>query len=107
MRAGLLRKRVELQQVDNTGRDPTGGTDEDWTTIVTRWAELLPLRGQERYQAAQVEAQTTIKIRIRYYPPLDATWRIIYSGRIFNITGIVNIGERNFAQEIECKEVLE
>lgn len=106
MRAGLLRKRVELQSVTN-GRGPTGGTVENWTTIVNRWAELLPLRGQERYEAAQVEAQTTIKIRIRYYPPLDPTWRIKYGDRIFNITGIINIGERNFAQEIECKEVFE
>ncbi len=103
MQAGRLRKRIQLQQVTN-GRGPTGGTVETWTTIVTRWAELIPLRGQERFQAAQMEAQTTLKLRIRYYAPIDQTWRIKYGSRIMNINAIINIGERNFAQEIECKE---
>lgn len=107
MQAGRLRKRVELQSTPITNRNPTGGVVENWTTIVTRWAELIPLRGQERFEAAQMEAQTTIKIRIRYYSQLKPTWRIKYGERIFNITGIANVGERNFAQEIECKEVSE
>ncbi len=106
MQAGQLNRRVELQQAVES-RDPTGGTTRTWTTIVTRWAQILPLRGQEKFDAAQMDVQTNVKIRIRYYPGIDATWRIKKGDTIYNIKSIINIGDRNYAQEIEVMEVLE
>lgn len=106
MQAGQLNRRIELQQATEP-RDPTGGIDREWTTIVQRWAQIIPLRGQEKFEAAQIEAQTNIKFRIRYYQPIDATWRIKKGSRIFNIQGIVNIGDRNYAQEISAMEVID
>lgn len=106
MQAGLLNRRVELQQAVES-RDPTGGVDRAWTTIVTRWAQIIPLRGQEKFDASQMEAQTNIKIRIRYYAAIDQTWRIKKGSRIFNIKSVVNIGDRNYAQEIEVMEIIE
>ena len=105
VQAGKYRHRIQLQQATET-RDATGGVTRTWTTIVTRWAEILPLRGDERFAAAQTEAATNVKIRIRYYSAIDTTWRIYWpeNGKYYNIESIVNIGERNFAMEINCIE---
>lgn len=105
IQAGKLNKRIELQMVTN-GRDPTGGTTETWTKVTDRWAGIRPLRGQERFEAAQIEAQTAFILKIRFHPQIDATWRVKFGVRIFNITAIINVGERNEYQEIYCKEVL-
>ena len=106
MRAGLLRHRIELQQKAET-RDPTGGTTRTWTTQRTVWAQILPLRGQERFEAQQVEGRTTMKIRIRYYSPIDATWRAKKGNRIFNINAVLNITEGRFTHELHCTETLD
>lgn len=105
MQAGQLNRRVELQQAVET-KNPTGQPISTWTTIVTRWAQIIPLRGQEKFDAAQMEVQTNVKIRIRYYPAIDATWRIKKGDTIYNIKSIINIGDRNYAQEIEVMEII-
>jgi len=103
MQAGRLRHRIELQDfVEST--DPTGGRTKAWSTIVIRWADILPLRGKERFQAAKVESTTTIKIRMRFFSQINPTWRIKFGDRIFNINGIANVGERNSMLEIDCVE---
>lgn len=66
MRSGTLRHRIELQKKVET-RDLSGGTTRNWATSRTVWAQILPLRGQERFEAQQVEARTSMKIRIRFY----------------------------------------
>ena len=99
MQIGRLRHRVQLQE-PTEGRDASGGIDRTWTTIVPRWADILPLRGQERFDAAKVEAQTNVKIRIRYYQPINQKWRIKWDDRFYNINAIVNAGERNYMLEI-------
>ena len=106
MQIGRLRHRIELQEAVES-RNQTGGVTRAWSTKVPRWGDILPLRGQERFDAAQVEAHTTIKIRIRYHSGINPTWRIKWNDRIFNINGIVNVGERNYMMEIDCIEVFE
>ena len=54
-----------------------------------------------------MEAQTNVKIRIRYYPGIDATWRVKKGSTVYNIKSVINIGDRNFAQEIEVMEIIE
>ena len=106
MRAGLLRNRIELQEKLET-RDPSGGTTREWVTKRTVWAQILPLRGQERFEAQQVEGRTTMKIRIRWYSPLDSTWRAKKGSRIFNIVSVLNITEGRFTHELHCTETLD
>ena len=106
MQAGPLRHRIELQQKTTT-RDATGGNTLSYSTIVTRWAQITPLRGDERFRASQMEAKTTVKIRIRYYSGLDTTWRVKWGTRYYQIVEIINVGERNYAIELGCKELVE
>ncbi len=108
MQIGPLRHRVELQQLGAETRDPTGGVTRPWATVVTRWAQIQPLRGSEKFEAAQMEPRSTVKIRIRYHATIDSTWRVKWTvesvTKYYNINAVINIGEKNFAMELECTE---
>ena len=88
-------------------RSPTGDVTPDWKTVLTRWAEILPLRGTEKFEAAQMEPRTNVKIRIRYHSGIDSTWRIKWGDKYYNIVAPINIAEKNFAIELECIEATE
>jgi len=61
------------------------------------WAQLTHVSDSEKWQAAQVQAVVTARIRLRWsafaadITPLD---RIICEGLDYNITGIKEIGRR-------------
>ena len=78
MRIGKLNKRVILQSPVET-RDDHGGYAESWTDVATVWAAIEPLRGQELYNAQQMNALASVKIRIRPYPGLTPKWRVIWN----------------------------
>lgn len=106
MQAGKLSERIELQQFGET-RDPTGGVTRDWSTTLWRWAEINTKPGREQFEEGKVEPTSPIKITIRYYDGIDATWRVKYGTRIFNIESPpVNVGEKNIMIELYCREVM-
>lgn len=65
--AGKLRTRVIICRQDSTGPANTDGQipedEEQWTE---RWAEVEPLRGRERFAAAQTQADIDYRVRLHY-----------------------------------------
>jgi SPP1 family predicted phage head-tail adaptor len=49
------------------------------------WAQAMPLRGREFFQAAQVQGEITTRFRIRYRPGLDETMRVVWNGGYYEI----------------------
>jgi len=94
MRAGSLRKRVELQSQATT-KDAIGGSVGAWSTVSTVWAGIRPLRGQERFSNNKESAEVSHEIKIRYYAGLTTAHRIKYGARLFDIQAILNIQERD------------
>ena len=104
MDIGKLDRRVTLQSRSIT-RDTFGQEVIAWTTVAVVWAWRAPLRATEFFAAAQVQAETTIKYRIRFtslFAP-DATWRLVDAGARFDITGVLPFGDRNEAWELLCQ----
>ncbi len=102
MRAGRLRHRLEIQTVTetlNTYGEPT----KTWATDATRWGAIEPLTGRERFQANQVQAETTHTVRMRYYA-LSAKQRIKHGSRYFYIENVINTDERNIETIAMVKE---
>jgi SPP1 family predicted phage head-tail adaptor len=95
MKAGNLRHKIIIQQPSETHNPGTGELETTWSTLATVWAEILPLIGKEYWASRQVNAETAGKIRIRFISGLTCKMRIKFGTRIFNITGIINIEERN------------
>lgn len=66
------------------------------------WAQIMPMRPFERLAADQVLASCDTTIKVRWAPiikSIDATWRVLYGSKIYNIVGPLNDDER-------CREVI-
>lgn len=106
MRAGKLRHRVTVESLTATD-DAYGAPVETWVANSTRWAEVRPLQGRERWAVQQVNAEVTHEVRMRYFPGLQATMRIKHKGRVLTILAPINTDERNKELVLPCKEEVE
>ena len=103
MRSGRLKKRLILQSKAET-RDSYGATLITWTTEVTVWGSLLPLRGQELFAQQQIKPETAVRAIIRYYSGVDSTWRISHGGKFYDIETVVNENKRNRTLTLMCRQ---
>ena len=103
MRAGQLRHRVIIQTPTET-QDAQGQPVKSWGTFATVHANVLPLKGREYFNAQQINAETTTKFVIRYLAGITEKMRISYDSKLYNIQGIVNVGERDRIIELMCGE---
>lgn len=105
VRAGELRKRVEIQLPFET-KDSFGAVSSAWATQAQRWAEVLPVKANESAIADQVTGRLTHRITMRFYNGLTMRHRIKLGGRLFNITGVVNVDETGVMHILDAVEVV-
>lgn len=103
MRAGQLRHRVILQTL-TPGQDSYGDQTESWGDTATVWAAIEPLRGKEYYDAQQINAEITIRIRIRYRSGVTPVMRVKQGSRIWDIKAVIHPEERKQELELLCVE---
>lgn len=101
--ASRLRQRITLQQpVEAT--DSGGGVTKTWQNVATVWAEMVPLRGDERVIAEQLPSVVVYRVTIRYRDDVQPSWRIQYKGKSLNIRATMNADERNAALILVAEE---
>ena len=89
MRAGALRHRVTVEQME-TSLDSDGERTESWVDqfgLIP--AEIAPLSGRELIAAAAVQAKVTTRIRIRYRPGVAPNMRVVHRGTKYGIEAVV------------------
>ena len=102
--AGRLRNRVTIQKLtETTGSD--GGITVAYTDLAEVYAEIKPLKPEERISARRVEGVTTHQIRMRYFDDISTADRIVHDGRAFNIEGHWNTFERDQETVVLAVEV--
>lgn len=102
LRAGDLRHRLTLQsRGDST--DSFGEPVASWPTLATVWGRVEALTGRERVEADGREATVSHRIRLRYRSDLNATKRVVYDGRTFEVTAVL-VDEVNSALELLATE---
>jgi SPP1 family predicted phage head-tail adaptor len=104
MKISDLRHRITLQRKDIV-KDPEGIAIETWADVATVWASVEPIRGREYFQAAAVNAENTVRFRIRYRPGIMPNMRVLYNGRTFNIQSVIDVNERHREIQLMCQEV--
>lgn len=98
MRAGPLRKWIELQRATDS-RTTAGGYTKTWSTYACTWCDIRPARGSEFERAEVVQHKRPSKVTMRWPgQTVYAKDRIIHvdngSTRTFNIESVVDVGER-------------
>ena len=94
MRSGRLNKKITIQKTTQA-QSSIGEATDTWLTYAVRWASIEPLLGREYFESQQVNAEETIRFRIRYLSGVTPKMRISWDSRLFDIRSVVNVGERN------------
>lgn len=108
--AANFRDRVILCEHDSTASANTDGQiPESEKEITERWAEIVPLRGTERFLANQTQADITYRVRLRHDDVTSTltpkNWlKIKASGQRLNIVRVYDPDLRQREIEMECKE---
>jgi SPP1 family predicted phage head-tail adaptor len=105
MNAGQLRERITVQTPTET-ITASGEASVTWTTLATRWAEVVPLAGRELFTARQVQPEVTHRVRLRRLAGITTKMQLLYRGRILKILSAIDVGERRVSCELMCKEAV-
>lgn len=105
MNSGRLNRRITIQQ-RTAGSDSYGQPVESWIDVVSVWANVRPIKGRELLIAQSMKSEAIVNIDIRYRPGIDASMRINYNGRIFNIQAVIDENERHEILTLQCTEGL-
>ena len=98
-----MRHRVTLQAITRS-TDGQGGYTETWGNVADLWASIEPVKGWEKYQAAQTETPITHNITMRYRSGVTTAQRLLYGMRVFDIKECLNEGEDNALLKIKAME---
>jgi len=105
VKIGKLRHRITIQD-KVTVPDGYGGMTSTWQDVATVWASVEPLKGKELYEAHQMKAELTHRVRIRYVEGIKPQMRIVFRGRELAIEAIIDAEERHQSLELLCSEVV-
>ena len=105
MKAGELRHRVTLQEATET-RDTTGAIVTVYVDRATVWGAVEPLTGREFFQAQAVNAETTTRIRIRYWQGIVPKMRATWDGHTYDIQEVREVESRRRELHLMCKELV-
>jgi SPP1 family predicted phage head-tail adaptor len=106
MKAGQLRKRIDIEQQALTA-DGGGGDTESWSALASGiYADVEPLSGRELFQAQQVNDELSHRVTIRYYPGVTSKMRVKYGARVLLIESIIDLEEKHRQVQLMCREVI-
>ena len=102
-RAGLLRYQVTIQE-PSVAIGTDGGATTTWSTFATVWADVVPLKGREYFQAATANTEVDAMIRTRYITGVTADMRIVHGSTVYDIQSPpINVDGRNRELQMMCK----
>jgi SPP1 family predicted phage head-tail adaptor len=108
MQAGKLNRRITVQSIPET-QDASGFPSEGTaTTYCKRWASVTPLRGRERFEAKQFEAEVDVRFVVRYdsvTAAITPKMQISYNSKTYDIQSVFDVDEAHKEIEILAYEV--
>lgn len=105
MRAGKLRRQLEIQQAVET-RDTTGAAIVTWGTFAVVHGSVEPLRGREFWAAHELQAEVDTRIRIRYLDGVTPKMQVLDGTRKFLIYSVIDPESRHEEMQLMAKEVV-
>lgn len=99
---GRLRERITVQ-VATERRNSFGETTMEWSTFAERWASVEGLSSREVLVLGQQQTEGTHRVRLRYVEGLTQTMRVLWRGRVLEITTLLEHANRS-EHELLCTE---
>ena len=95
MRAGMMDRRIVIDQDTATTPNTHGEIVPSWSTLATVWAYRKPLKGSEKQQSQQELAQAEYMFRIRHRTDVTPEMRINYDGAYYDIIAVFEISRKH------------
>lgn len=86
--AGRLRHQVTIQRQAQTQDPQTGELTVTWEDVATVRAAVEPISAREFLAAQEPNAKITSLVTIRHLEGVDASMRVVYRGKRYNIHGV-------------------
>ncbi|MEY5101246.1 MAG: hypothetical protein RJA36_3965 [Pseudomonadota bacterium] len=99
--AGDMRERITIQ-TRASGVDSLGQESATWSTHITCWASVEPLRGKEYFAAGQVQSSVDVRIRIRWREGIVPTMRVLWRGVAHDIVSVIEPRAGQEVLELMC-----
>lgn len=99
----LMRHRVDLQAPVRTP-DGAGGATETWSTIASVWASIRSTGASEAVIADARRGRISHDIWIRHRADVTPGMRLAQGLRVFEILGVIDVGERHRRLRCLCQE---
>lgn len=97
---------IKIERLTGESNDPFADLTDTWEVIAEPFAIVEPLSGKELIEAEQTTSNHTHKVKFRWghsVSDLNTKDRLRFRGRRFELTSVVNVGERN--EWFECMAV--
>ena len=107
IQAGKLRHRVQIVKATGT-QDSMGGVPQDlvdWTVLHNCWAGIDTLNGRDMLTSDQFMSEVNLQVTVRFQPDIDASCRVWFNKRTFQITAVVNPDQRTKMLVLLCVEI--
>lgn len=79
-------KRDEVIELFSLLEQNVGGElQKTWVSQGNDWAEIIPVKGQESFEAARQNARAFIRLNLRYRDDVTEKWRLEWDGDSYNI----------------------
>jgi len=114
MLAYRLRHRVAIQEPQQVQDTVTGEITTTWVDVILDDgtvldavpAEVLTGPGRELLAAGAKQAETAARINLRWFPGLMPTMRVLWDGRVYNITSIETDATGRREWRLRCSDGL-
>ncbi len=93
MRAGKLDKTITIQHFTSTV-DDFGTPIETWANVATVRAQLIQSTTEEFMRSFGQSSETAAIFRIRYLDSIATTDRVSFSGQLYDIKEVKELGRR-------------
>lgn len=101
--AGELNKRITIEEPVETVE--AGEVSVRWVRFAEVWASVAPISSREYWQAQQVKADLTHRVRIRYLAGVTSRMRVRLGSRVLQIAAPPrNLDEAGTDLELVCTE---
>lgn len=98
-----LRHRVVIQQPQRTA-DEGGVATLSWSALATVWAEITGRPGREILLRDQLSSRGTYRVVMRYRSDVDATMRLVWRDRVFEVLSVRDEDGTQRWLTCECEE---
>jgi SPP1 family predicted phage head-tail adaptor len=106
MRAGRLDTPITIKSL-TTSVDSMGAPTETYAELSggPKWAQYIPMRGEERQLAGQLSEVVDFKLRIRRDTNVNSTCRVTVRGSDYKIVGMPEDNLRDGDMVIHCRSI--